>query len=153
MVACFQILKAGVLLLTGVLLRWRPEVVNDSRSILYPLIYVATRGYYAVFPEAIRDENLLPGLIFLLGLCLAVIGSGLWQMKRWARWTVIFTCGMTLLLWAKSTFLPDTPGSDIFDLSLASRDLQNFHILLFFDAVVLVYLTRGRSAAVFVVRA
>lgn len=149
-VACFQILKAAVLLLTGMLLRWKPDVVDNSRSVLYPLLYVATRGKYAALNAAIQDTNLLPGLIFLFGLYLAVIGSGLWQLKQWARRTVMFTCGMTLLLWAKSTILPSTLSSG---LSFASSDLQNFHILLFFDGMVFVYLIRGATAKVFEARA
>jgi hypothetical protein len=150
LIACFQILKAGVLLLTATLLQWKPEVVDSSRSVLYPLLYVATRGRYAALNAAMNGANLLPGLIFLFGLYLAVIGSGLWQLKKWARRTVMFTCGMTLLLWAKSTFLPSTLSSG---LSSASPDLQNFHILLFFDAVVFVYLIRGDTAEVFEARA
>jgi hypothetical protein len=152
-VACFQILKAGVLLLTGMLLRWKPEVVDSSQSVLYPLLYVATRGKYAVLNAAMQGANMLPGLIFLFGLYLAVIGSGLWQLKEWARRTVMFTCGMTLLLWAKSTLLPSTSGAGISGLSSASPDLQNFHILLFFDAVVFVYLIRSNTAEVFEARA
>ena len=151
LVACFQLLKAGVLLLTGILLRWKPEFVDSSQSILYPLLYVATRGNYAAIKTAMQGANLLPGLIFLLGFYLAVIGFGLWELKQWARRTVMFTCGLTLLLSIKSILWPGTFGS-IFPITSAS-DLQYVHIPLFFDAVVFLYLCRGKTAEFFKARA
>src|SRR5580692_10499858 len=80
LVACFQLLKGAVLLLTGILLRWKPEFVNSSQSILYPLLYVATRGNYPALKTAMQGANLLPGLIFFLGFYLAIIGFGLWEL-------------------------------------------------------------------------
>jgi hypothetical protein len=152
LVACFQLLKAGVLLLTGMLLRWKPEFVDSSQSILYPLLYVATRGNYTALNTAMQGANLLPGLIFLLGIYLAVIGSGLWQLKKWARRTVMFTCGLTLLLSAKAILWPSTPGAGIFPLTSAS-DLQYFHLLLFFDGAVFIYMCRRKTAELFEARA
>lgn len=148
-VACFQLLKAGVLVFTGMLLWWKPSVVDSSQSILYPLLYVATRGNYAALNAMMKGANLLPGLIFLLGLYLSAIGSGLWQLKKWARRNVIFTCSLTLLLWAKSTLLPSAPGVSTFPLS---PDLRSFHILLLCDGVIFLYLVGGKTAAAFETR-
>ena len=148
LVVCFQILKAAVLLLTGIMLRWRPEVVVNSRSVLYPLLYIAMRGNSSIINEVMQGGNLLPVLISVWGLYLGVLGSGLWQMKMWARRSVVFTSGITLLLYAKAVFLPGTP-----DFGSYSPDLQNLHLLLFFDAVIFVYLMRGNIADSFRARA
>jgi hypothetical protein len=141
LVGCFQILKAAVLLLTGIMLRWRPEVVVNSQSVLYPLLYIAMRGNSSIIDEVMQGGNVLPVLISVWGLYLGVLGSGLWQMKMWARRSVVFTSGITLLLYAKAVFLPSTQGFGSY-----SPDLQNLHLLLFFDAVIFVYLMRGNIA-------
>lgn len=148
-VASFQVVKAGNLLLTGMLLRCKPELVDSSESVLYPLLYVATRGKYAALSAAMQGANLLPGLMVFLGLYLGMIGSGLWHLQNWARRSVLLTCGMTLLLWAKSTLLPGTAGVGVSSLGSARPDLQNFHILLFLDAAVFVYLIRSNTSEVF----
>lgn len=144
-VASFQILKAGILLLTGMLLRYKPSMVSSSESVLYPLIYVATRGHYAALSVAMQGTNLLSGLMLFLGLSLGVTGSGLWRLRKWARRSVMLTCGMTLLVWAKSVLLLSSAGV----ATSASPDLQNFHLLLFLDAAVFLYLIRSNTSDVF----
>ena len=144
LVACFQVLKGGVLLLAGLTLRLKPEEMFSSQSVLYPFLYVAMRGNSSVINAVMQGGNVLPGLIVIWGLYLGILGSGLWQMKGWARRSVMFTSGITLLLYGKAIFLPDTSGP-----SSSSQDLQNFHILLFFDAIIFIYLLRPNATESF----
>ena len=147
LVVCFQVLKAAVLLLTGITLRLKPEVVVDSQSVLYPLLYVAMRGNSSIIDAVMQGGNVLPSIIAIWGLYLGALGSGLWQMKGWARRSVVFTSGITLLLYAKAILLPTTQS-----LSSSSPDLLNLNLLLFFDAVIFFYLMRGNTADFFEAR-
>lgn len=147
LVVYFQVLKAAVLLFTGITLRLKPELVVNSESVLYPLLYVAMRGNSSVIDAVMQGGNVLPAIIVAWGLYLGTLGSGLWQMKGWARRSVVFTSGITLLLYAKAILLPSTPG-----LNSSSPDLLNVHLLLFFDAVIFFYLMRGNTADFFEAR-
>lgn len=146
-VACFQLMKAGILLITGIMLHWKPEAVISSQCVLYPLLYVAMRVDSSVIDAVMQGGNLAPVLISLGGVSLGVLGLGLWQMKGWARLSVIFTSGITLLFFAKTTFFPSMTYFS------PSPDLQNLHILLFLDVIALIYLLRGTTADCFRVTA
>ncbi len=145
-IAVIQFVKAAVLVLTGSLLRLKPEVVGPD-SVLYPLLYFATRGKYDALTAALQGGNALPGLLFVLGLYLGAIGVGVLFLSGWARRTLIFTCGMTLALWAKTSLWPDAAAA-----ASAPPDMKNFYVLLVVDAGVFLYLLRGNTAEVFEAR-
>ncbi len=139
----FQFLKAAVLLLTGTLLRVRPEMVNAPGSPLYPLLYLATRGKYDSM-SAVLQSNVLVGLILFLGFYMGAIGFGILAMSGWARRTLILTCGMTVALFAKTSLFANqaTAGA-------AAPDMTKFYVLLAVDTGVFLYLLRGNTAELF----
>lgn len=122
----------------------KPDVLVSSQSTLYPLLFVAMRGNSSVINAVLQGGNVLSGLISIWGIYLGALGSGLWRMKVWARRSVMFTSGITFLFFAKATFFPGTA-----DFSAPSLDLQNIHILLFFDVMIFVYLVSGKTAQSF----
>jgi len=144
LVACFQILKGGVLLFTAVMLRLNPDALASSHSTLDPLLFVAMRGNSSVMNAVLQGGDMLSGLVAIWGIYLGALGSGLWRMKVWARRSVMFTSGITFLLFAKATFFPN-----LADVSSPSPDLQNVHILLFFDVIIFAYLMSGNTAQSF----
>jgi hypothetical protein len=148
-IACFQILKAAVLLLTAVMLYSTPSIGFSSRSNLYTLLYVATRGNSTIISAIMQGGSAVAVMIGLWGTYLVAVGSGLWKMKEWARRSLIFTSGLTIVLYAKSILLPGILDSDRFGLSLTSPDAQNVHILLACDVAIFVYLLRGNTALSF----
>lgn len=146
-VAMLQVLKGVTLMATGLLLHWRPEVVASSRATLYPLLFIATRGNPSVIDGALQGAKLVPGLLFLFGFYLSVVGSGLWHLRKWARRTVMVTCGITLILWLRTKldtgfFVPSAAAT-------ASPDLQSFHVLLILDGLVFLYLVRTNIGSKF----
>ena len=149
LIACFQILKAAVLLLTAIMLYAAPATGFSSRSNLYTLLFVATRGNSTIISAIMQGGSVVAVMIGLWGTYLVAVGSGLWKMKEWARRSLIFTSGMTIVLYAKSILLPGILDSDRFGLSLTSPDAQNVHILLACDVLIFVYLLRGNTASSF----
>ena len=141
LIAWIQFLKAAVLLLAVSLLRVRPETVNGQDSPLYPLLYVATRGKYASM-NALQGGNALAALLLFLGLYLGAVGFGLMHVIAWARRTLIFSCGLTLVLFAKASLWPDPAAA-------ASPDMTNIYVVLAVDAFVFLYLLRSSTADYF----
>ena len=142
LIAGLQFLKAVVLLLTGVLLKVEPNMVSNPDSLFHSLLYVATRGRYDSLQAALQGEDLVTGVVVLLGLYLAAIGLGLLHVNAWARRTLIFSCGLTLALAAKSSLSPDL-------VTMASPDMTRFYVLLALDAVVFVYMLRWNTVEIF----
>ncbi len=142
LIAAIQLLKAAVLLFTATLLRLKPGTVNGPESLLYPLLYAATRGRYDSMNAALQGGNGLMGMILLLGLYLGGIGIGMLYVSPWARGTLIFSSAMTLVLFGKSCIWPDSAGA-------ASPDMTNVYALLALDAWILVYLLRSSTAELF----
>jgi hypothetical protein len=153
LIAGFQLIKGAVLVLTALVLHWNPNEVLSPQSPFYPILYVATRGNVVLLNAAVQGSNILPAFFFILGSYLSAIGLGLWQIQKWARRTVMFTSGMTLLLWAKATLLDSAPSFVTSSYGTSSPDLKDFYILLFFDLVVFAYLVRGSIADLFDKRA
>ncbi|MGI4828195.1 MAG: hypothetical protein ACRYFU_08405 [Janthinobacterium lividum] len=146
LIAGFQFFKAGVLLLVALLLRSSPEMVTESSSSLYPLLYLATRGRYELMSSTLQDGKALTEVLLVLGLYLGAIGLGILSVKVWARRTVMLSCGMTLVLWAKSSLWPDSTV-------LTSPDMTNFYVLLAIDAAVFMYLMQPSAVESFRSRA
>ena len=142
LVACFQILKGGVLLFTAVMLRLNPDALVSSHSTLDPLLFVAMRGNSSVMNAVLQGGDMLSGLVAIWGIYLGALGSGLWRMKVWARRSVMFTSGITFLLFAKASLFPSLAD-------VSSPDLQNVHIVLFFDVIIFAYLMSGNTAQSF----
>jgi hypothetical protein len=142
LIAGIQFLKAAGLLLAATLLRVKPEMVNGPSSPIYPLLYVVTRGKLDSMNAALQGGNALPSLLFLLGIYLGAIGVGMLYVNAWARRTLIFSCGLTLVLFAKSSLWPDPAAP-------ASPDMTNIYLLLAVDALVVFYLLLGSTAEFF----
>lgn len=137
-VATLQVAKGVVLMTTALLLHWRPDIVAHSRTALYPLLYIATRGNPRVIDGALQGARLVPGLLFFFGFYLAIVGSGLWHLRKWARRTVMVTCCFTLLLWLHTKVSVGFLTSQ----ATSSNDLNSFHALLLLDGLVFLYLVR-----------
>jgi hypothetical protein len=142
-VAFVQLLKAAVLLLTVAMLRFQPDWSADVQSPFYPLLYIATRGNIVALSHAMQQGLFVPGILTLLALYLGVLGLRLWNLNPRARRTIMFTSGISLLLYAKSKIAPDAPDTFV------PHDLQNFHILLALDLLVFVYLSRNATVSFF----
>ena len=146
-VATLQMLKGGFLMGTALLLHWRPDIVASSRTTLYPLLFIATRGNPTVIDAALQGAKLVPGMIFIFGFYLAVVGSGLWHLRKWARRTVMVTCGLTLILWLRTKlnvgFLASASSAT------SSPQLHSFHLLLIIDGLVFLYLVRTNIGSKF----
>ncbi|SNS21705.1 hypothetical protein SAMN05421770_10126 [Granulicella rosea] len=144
-VAGFQFFKAGILLLAGLLLRVAPDYVSSPRSLLYPLLFIATRGKFTAMHDAAPDSGLLPALLTFLGVYLAVIGFGMWRVRLWARKSTLLNAGLTLLLFAQTQLSAPPPTS----AAAASPDLNFFHAVLAVDALIFLYLVRGNTLEFF----
>lgn len=142
LIAGIQFLKAAVLLLTFTLLELKPETVNGPDSPLSPLLYVATRGRYDSMNAALQGGNALTELLLLLSLYLGAIGVGMLYVNAWARRTLIFSCGLSLVLFAKSSLWPDPAAA-------ASPDMTHMYALFAVDTCILLYLMRDNTVEVF----
>ena len=139
LISTVQLLKGAVLLVTAILLRVKPELVNGPDSPLTPLLYVATRGRYDSISAALEGSHALPGLVLFLGFYLGAVGFGLLWMNAWARRTLILNSGVTLALWAKTTLSQNGAAQ-------AAPDMTSFYVLLGVDAAVFLYLLPGSTA-------
>jgi hypothetical protein len=125
-IVLFQFLKAAFLVFVAVL----PWTGHASRLASIPqlrdLIFLASHG---------KDPN---GLVLLvLGIYAAAIGCGLWNLRRWARNSLVFTSLLMLVLWFAhydfGTALPTMPA-----ISLVAT--QTVYVLLLLDFVIFMYL-------------
>jgi hypothetical protein len=148
LVAYFQFLKATVLLLTGSLLCSKPDAVTNAGSVLYPLVYIAMRGNTAAIQAMGGGGGALALIILLLGAYIGATGAGLWNMRAWARRSMLLTSGMTLFFYTKSVFFPDS-NAGIHVPSASSPDMLYFHILLAIDTFFFAYFLRSSTAATF----
>ena len=144
-VATLQVVKGLILMTTALLLHWRPDIVAHSRATLYPLLYIATRGNPTVIDGALKGATLVKGLLFFFGFYLAIVGSGLWHLRKWARRTVMVTCCFTLLLWLHTKVSVGFLTSQ----ATTTRDLNSFHALLLIDGLVFLYLVRTKIGSRF----
>ena len=142
LISGIQLIKAAVLLLTVALLQTEPELVSGPSSPLYPLLYVATRGRIDSMNGAMQGGAAVSGLMILLGLYLGAIGIGMFYVNVWARRTLIFSSGLTLAFYAKSTLWPDPEA-------MASPNMTNVYVLLAVDLFVFLYLLRSNTAELF----
>jgi len=142
--AGFQAMKGGVLVFTGLALHFRPELVSASVSVVYPLLYLALRGNSAVIDAASRGDERLVGVIVVLGIYLATIGIGLWEMKQWARRSMVVTSGLMLLLCAK-VILSSSAGA----FGTPPPGMVKVDVLFLIDALIFIYLMRGNTGRYF----
>ncbi len=126
LITLLQFIKAAFLVLVAVL----PWTGHGSRLAKVPdlrdLIFLATHG---------KEPN---GLVLLvLGLYAYAIGWGLWNFRRWARNSLVFTSLLMLVLWfAHYDF--GTPVITMPAISLV--EVQTVYILLLLDFFIFMYL-------------
>jgi hypothetical protein len=126
LIVLFQFLKATFLVFVAVL----PWTGHESRLAYIPnlrdLIFLASHG---------KDPNDLALLV--LGLYAAAIGYGLWNLRRWARNSLVFTSLTMLVLWFAhrdfGTALPTMPA-------ISRVATQTVYILLLLDFFIFMYL-------------
>jgi hypothetical protein len=126
LIILFQWLKAAFLVLV-VSLSWtghenRLANIPDLRD----LIFLASHG---------KDPKDL--VLFGLGLYAAAIGYGLWNFRRWARNSLVFTSLLMLVLWFAhhdfGTALPTMPA-------ISMVETQTVYLLLLLDFFIFMYL-------------
>ena len=158
LIALLQFSKAAVLVIIAMFL-WRSPATLHGSNAVGPLVYVAADGFclpilalwpavlivtaFVVNPEAYSFVLLLPAL----AIYPAVVGWGLWHVKRWAHKTLIAT--LMLALW----FVLDSfkMGWTILQAVLHKYALetvtarQALCALLLIDGTVLFYLWLGNG--------
>ncbi|HEY4357909.1 MAG TPA: hypothetical protein VGN16_19310 [Acidobacteriaceae bacterium] len=155
-IAGFQLAKGILLMLTATLLRLAPNVVISSKSIFYPLLYIAMRGNMAAVDAATQGgaENdtllmIVAGILFGLGAYIAAIGFGLWNVKQWARRSVMITSGLTVLLYIKTVLLPSAAAENSTGPTPSQPNMVSFYIVLTIDVLIFIYFMRSNTADVF----
>ncbi len=122
----FQLLKAVFLVLVAVVSFTGHEGRLANIPDLRDLLFLASHG---------KDPNSL--VLLVLGIYAAVIGRGLWNLRRWARNSLVFTSLLMLVLWFAhfdfGTALPTMPA-------LALVETQTVYILLLLDFFIFMYL-------------
>ncbi|MGI4758586.1 MAG: hypothetical protein ACRYGF_17270 [Janthinobacterium lividum] len=144
-IAGFQLLKAAVLLLTGVLLKVEPALVTAPDSLLSSLVYVATRGRFDAINGMLQGGAVLAAMILSIGVYLGVVGMGVLCLNPWARRTLIFNCGMALAFATASVIWPAA-------VATAAPDTTKLYLLLAPDILIFVYLLQWETAELFSVR-
>ena len=125
-VAMVQFAKAAFLLTVGMM----PFLGDESGLASIPdfrdLLFLASHG---------KDPKGLP--IVLFGVYAAVVGWGLWRLKRWARNSLVFSSGLMLLFWLAhhdfGTSLLIMPG-------ISGVEQQTVYVLLLLDGAIFAYL-------------
>jgi len=89
LIALFQFAKAGFLLIVVALI-WKFPDMRFGSLAFWEMAYVASNG------------GGKPGLLTpLVATYTAVIGWGLWNLKRWARSLLMVSSGITAFLWIR----------------------------------------------------
>ena len=89
LVALYQFAKAALLIFTFALVVYYPSLRWESES-FWQAVYVASNG------------GGKPGYQTLaVGLYAVAVGWGLWNLKKWARYCLMVTSGMTAALWIR----------------------------------------------------
>jgi len=126
LIVLFQSLKATFLILVCVITWTGHENRLANIPELRDLIFLASHG---------KDPKDL--VLLVLGLYAAAIGYGLWNFRRWARNSLVFTSLLMLVLWFAhydfGTALPTMPA-----ISLV--ETQTVYILLLLDFFIFMYL-------------
>ncbi len=90
LIASFQFFRAGFLLLVAALVWEYPDVRSWSSLTLWELFYIAS------------SVGGPPGILTpILAVYFAAVGLGLWNLQRWARTTVLVTCGIQAAMWLR----------------------------------------------------
>jgi hypothetical protein len=126
LIVLFQFLKASLLLLVCVLASTGHESRLASIPDLRDLIFLASHG------------KAPSGLVLLvLGLYAAAIGYGLWNFRRWARNSLVFTSLLMLVLW----FAHNDFGTALLTMpAFRLVETQTVYILLLLDFFIFMYL-------------
>jgi hypothetical protein len=125
-IVVFQFMKAAFLVLVAVL----PWTGHASRLARMPdlrdLIFLASHG---------KDPNSF--VLLVLGLYAYAIGYGLWNFKRWARNSLVFTSLTMLVMW----FAHYDFGTAMITMPAISLvETQTVYLLLLFDFFIFMYL-------------
>jgi hypothetical protein len=121
LIALFQFARATFVLLIVLIIWVSPSMHVDSRLDIQAITYIAAR----------RDIS--PVLLPISAVFLAAVGVGLWQLKIWARLTLMTTSGLTVLSWLRRFWFDWATGH----VTLESDEQR--HIILavmFIDSVV-----------------
>lgn len=126
LIALFQFGKAALLILVA-LLSWLGYAGTlDYIPNLKDLLFIASHG---------KDPH--GWMLVVFGCYAAAIGRGIWNLRRWARNSLVFTSLCMLVLWLAhhdfGTALPTMPG-------IGRVSSQTVYLLLLFDLVIFLYL-------------
>ena len=95
LIALFQFLGAGLVLLVVMSTWLSPETHLASRKDIQTLIFIVTR-------HNLVPEILIPYIMPLVAAYLIATGWGLWQLQKWSRHILMGTSGLTVLLWLRA---------------------------------------------------
>ena len=124
--AMIQFAKAGFLLSVALLPGMGAESGIASIQDFRDLLFLASHG---------KDPKGL--LIVLFGIYAAVIGWGLWRLKRWARNSLVLSSGLMLLFWLAHH---DFGTSILFMPGISGVEQQTVYVLLLLDFTIFTYL-------------
>jgi hypothetical protein len=128
LIALFQFSKAAFLILVVALVWQFPDMQWGSLT-FWGIVYIASHGGGA------------PGFMTpLIAAYAAVIGWGLWSMKKWARNLLMITSGFSVVRWARYLFLNSvisgTELSKHLDSLKPGFEQQSVYVLILLDVLV-----------------
>ena len=126
LMAFFQFAKAGFL----IFIAWLSLAGHYGRLASIPnlqdLTFLASHG---------KDPKGM--LLLFLGLYAGAIGLGLWRLRRWARNSLVFSCGLMMVLWLSHHDF----GTQILVMpAITEVEQQTVYILLLVDFAIFMYL-------------
>ena len=124
--ALIQFLKATLLLIIAMI----PFFGGEGRLAYIPdlrdIVFLASHG---------KDPQGV--LILFLGVYAAIIGIGLWHLRRWARNSLVFSSGLMLVFWLAHH---DFDTNLLIMPAVSEVAQQTVYILLALDFAIFVYL-------------
>jgi hypothetical protein len=129
--AWLQFAKAAALLtIAAIPILWSQDAVERIPNV-HDVLFVASHG---------KDPKGV--LIVFLGVYAAVIGTGLWRLKRWARNSLVASSGLMLFFW----LLHSQFGTQILLMqAVKGVERPTVDVLLLLDCTIFAYLQLHRG--------
>ena len=129
LIAAFQSLKGGFLLLVAALLWIAPDALPNSQTFT-ELLYVAAHG-----------KDLTGYLVPIFGAYLVYVGYGLFTLRPSVRTNLIISCAVTIGVSMQRLGLFGYSGY------LSNLDRETLYILILFDSAIFIYMVFHREIA------
>ncbi len=133
MLSVFQFSKAIFLIMVATFAWFGLADVLSTIPRLHDLIFLAAHG---------KDPHGL--LLFVLGIYGAFVGQGLWNLKRWARNSLVYNAMFMLVFW----FIHQDFGTKLILMPGAEKvEHETIYLLLLIDSAIFIFLTFHSDAA------